>query len=280
MTDVVNVEQARAWNSGDGEHWTEHEDRYNAAVEPYDEHLLAAARISPGDDVLDIGCGCGISTRQAARRAAPGHVLGVDLSSRMLDRARQRAGEQGLTNVSFEQADAQVHPFDTRRFDVVISRFGAMFFADPVAAFANIARTMRPGGRLALLAWQPLDRNPWVARIRDDLAAGRQLPRPSPGQPGPFGLADADMVRDLLVAAGFAEPAVAAASEPMRLGSDAEDAFRFVSGMGVARGLLQDLDDATAAEALRTLRADLVAHQTVNGVVFDSSAWVITAHIP
>ena len=130
-------------------------------------------------------------------------MLGVDLSSRMLDDARRRSAHEGLTNVEFLRADAQVHPFEPGAYDLAISVFGAMFFADPVAAFANIGRSLRPGGRIAFLAWQRFEDNEWLTAIFDALAAGRDLPTPQPGSPGPFGLADPDAVTTILRDAGL-----------------------------------------------------------------------------
>jgi SAM-dependent methyltransferase len=195
----------------------------------------------------------------------------------MIDRAREHALAEGVANVRFEQADAQVHAFAVQEFDVVISRFGAMFFADPVAAFANIGGAMRPGARLTLLGWQELRRNPWVTAIRDALASGRQLPDPPPGQPGPFGLADADMVRGVLASAGFESPEVDPVHAPVCLGPGVDGAMSYVGGMGITRGLLADLDDTARAGALEALRATLTEHVTADGVLLDGAAWVITA---
>jgi SAM-dependent methyltransferase len=279
-TDTANVEQASAWDGDEGDHWTDHEDSYNAAVRRYDPHLFEAARIAPDDHVLDIGCGCGLSTRDAARIAVSGLALGVDLSARMIERARQHSRAEALTNARFERADAQVHPFDRRASDVVISRFGAMFFADPVAAFVNIGGAVRSGGRLALLSWQALRENEWLVAIREALAAGRTLPEPPAGAPGPFGLADPDGARRLLADAGFEDIALEAVSERLYLGADAERAFGFVSGLGITRGLLNDLDTAARTSTLEALMTTLAAHETAEGVLFHSSAWVVTAHRP
>lgn len=277
---MVNIEMADAWDGDEGAHWAEHADRYDASVAPHGRHLHAAAGISAGVHVLDVGCGCGASTRLAARAAVDGGALGVDLSSRMLERARQRARDEGLTNVGFEQADAQVHAFEDQAFDVVISRFGAMFFGDPVAAFTNIGRALRPGGRLALLAWRRLTENEWLSAIRGALAAGRALPAPPVGAPGPFGLAGAEDVRRILGSASFRDVALDVVEEPVRLGADAADAFGFLRGLGITRGLLDGLDDAAVAGALEQLQAVLVAHDTGDGVLLDSSAWLITALRP
>jgi SAM-dependent methyltransferase len=274
--EVVNVEQARAWQ-GEEDHWAEHDERYNASARRHGLRLYRAADISAGERVLDVGCGCGETTRAAARAAVSGSALGVDLSARMLARARERSRAEGLTNVRFEQADAQVYPFADQAFDIAISRFGAMFFADPVAAFRNVGRALQPGGRLALLAWQEFGKNEWLLALRGALAAGRTLPEPPAGAPGPFGLADADAARRILAEAGFVTIDLAEVREPIYLGADGDDAFGFVSTMGFTRGLLNGLDDATAARALEALRATLAAHESGEGVLLDSRAWLITA---
>ncbi|MGH8975525.1 MAG: class I SAM-dependent methyltransferase [Acidimicrobiia bacterium] len=280
MENVANIDMAKAWDGDEGVHWAEHADRYDASVAPHDRHLQAAAAVGGADQVLDVGCGCGASTRLAARAATDGGALGVDLSSRMLDRARRRAADEGLTNVRFEQADAQVHPFPDAAFDVVISRFGAMFFADPVAAFANIGRAMRHGGRLALLSWRSLADNEWLSEIRGALAAGRDLPEPPLGAPGPFGLAGAADVHRILDAAGFTDVVLGVVEEPVNLGADAGDAFGFLRDLGITRGLLDGLDEAATAGALDELRVVLAAHDTGHGVLLGSSAWLITARRP
>src|SRR5918997_3618079 len=141
---IANVEMAAAWDGAEGEHWAEHAERYESIGSAFWDALVAPVRIAPDDDVLDVGCGTGRSSRDAARLATSGTVLGVDLSGPMLERARLAAEKERLPNVRFLQADAQVHPFPKAAFDVALSSFGAMFFADPLAAFTNIARSLRP----------------------------------------------------------------------------------------------------------------------------------------
>jgi ubiquinone/menaquinone biosynthesis C-methylase UbiE len=142
--DIVNVEMAKAWDE-EGKDWARDWRRFDRAIHAYQEALLVAADLKPNETVLDIGCGNGESARLAAMAVYPAQVVGVDLSNSMLERARALAEEQGVTNVEFEQGDAQVHPFDEGAYDVAISRFGAMFFGDRVAAFSNIARALKPG---------------------------------------------------------------------------------------------------------------------------------------
>ncbi len=145
-------------------------DFYDVELRAHHEHLRAAYGISPGDEVVDIGCGTGLTTREAARAAAPGRVVGVDVSERMLERARQLTVAERLDNVRYELGDAQVHRFDRAGFDAAISRFGTMFFSDPAAAFANIAAALRPEARLVLLVWQRHEHNEWARAI--DAALG------------------------------------------------------------------------------------------------------------
>ena len=280
VVDALNTEQFRAWNGDDGQDWLVHADRYDTASGRYDPRLLAGGRITAADRVLDVGCGAGVSTRAAARIAVDGHATGVDLSGRLLEEARRRSEAAGLTNTTFVQGDAQVHPFEPGAFDVVISRFGVMFFGDPVAAFTNIGRAVRPGGRLALLAWQGLARNEWLRTVLETLAAGRALPGPPPGVPGPFGLADPDDVRRILAAAGFADVDLADERQPVNFGSDADDAYAFVSSLGVTRALLAGLDEHSRAAALEALRDRLADHAGPDGVLLGAAAWLITAGRP
>jgi SAM-dependent methyltransferase len=278
--EIVNVEQAAAWDGEEGARWAEQAARYDAAVRPHTRHLQRAAQIQPAERIVDVGCGCGKSTREAARLAPAGRALGLDLSSQMLALARERSRAEGLRNVSFERADAQVYPFEPGGFDLAISRFGVMFFGDPVAAFGNLGRALRPGGRLALLAWQEFARNEWLRVLRGALAAGRALPDPPAGTPGPFGLAQADSVRRILTEAGFEAVDLEEVRAPIYVGADAADAFGFARTLGMTKGMLDDLDDAARAEALETLRQTLAAHETADGVRLESCAWLITARRP
>lgn len=273
--DPSNAEQAGAWDGQEGEYWTANAARFDESVAAYHGRFLDAAAVGSDEQVLDIGCGSGQTTRDAARAAASGAVLGVDLSSRMIALARRLAAEEGVVNARFEQADAQVHPFPPGAFDVAISRTGAMFFGDPAAAFGNIARALRPGGRLTLLVWQAPSRNEWIREFAMALTAGRGLPAAPPDAPGPFSLAEPDRVRQVLRAAGFAAVELDGLTAPMYFGPDTEEAHRFV--LGVAGWMLHDLDEAGRGRALEALRATIAAHETAAGVTFDSAAWLVNA---
>ena len=273
--DPSNTEQAKAWDGEEGAYWAAHAGHFDRSIAAYHLPFLDAAAIGTGEHVLDVGCGTGQTTCDAARRAPAGGALGVDLSAEMIAFARRLATAEGLGNARFEQADAQIHPFDAGSFDVAISRTGAMFFGGPDAAFANIAGALRPCGRLVLLAWQPLPANEWVSELTAALAAGRDLPAPPPQAPGPFALADPGRAEELLGSSGFTDVRLEAAQKPMWFGDDADDAHRFVAGL--LGWMLEGLDNDQRGQALAALRATVTAHATTDGVIYHSAAWLIRA---
>ncbi|MEO8178799.1 MAG: methyltransferase domain-containing protein [Deltaproteobacteria bacterium] len=248
-------------------------DHYDAELRAHHERLRAALAVNPTDRILDIGCGSGQTTRDAARAATLGSALGVDISEEMLERARCRSAEEGVSNAVFERGDAQIHAFPPAHFDLIISRFGTMFFADPVVAFRHVARAARPGARLVMLVWQGEERNEWATAIRQALTGGAAV---APGL-NPFSLGDPDLVRSVLDASDFVEVGVADVREPVYYGPDAGAALDLVLDMRRHRDLLAQLDAVAAQRLLVRLREMLAAHETSRGVLFDSRAWLVTA---
>jgi SAM-dependent methyltransferase len=275
----VNVEMARAWDGSEGERWATHATGYERASSRQWRRFLELVPIREVDRILDVGCGSGRSTCDVARLAPAGSATGVDLSSAMLAVARARAAHEGLTNVRFERADAQVHTFDQAVVDLVVSVFGTMFFDDAVAAFRNFRRALAPDGRLAMLVWRGMGRNEWVFAVRDALAVGRQLPEPPRDAPGPFAFADRDRVREIVETAGFRNVQFQDVDEPADLGADVDEAYAFVSDLGITHGLLSDLDEPTACRALANLKAALSGHATSEGVLLGASSWLVTAAV-
>lgn len=274
--DPGNTGQLGAWDGAQGAFWAAEADRFDRVVARYDAPFLAAAALRADDRVLDVGCGTGRTTRDAARRA--GSALGVDLSAAMLEVARRRAADEGLANVRFEQADAQVADFPPAGSDVAISRTGAMFFADPVAALANVGRALVPGGRLVLLVWQAPEANEWITEITAALAVGRPLPVPPPGAPGPFSMAEPARIREVLTGAGHRQVEVEGLAEPEWWGADPDDALTFA--LGLVGGMLDGLDPADRDRAVADLRRRLEDHAGPDGVELGSAAWLVTARRP
>jgi len=276
----VNAQQAAEWDGPAGAHRTRHAAVFDAEDRPHTERFRAATGVTARDRVLDIGCGTGQSTRDAARAATAGSALGIDLSAQMLEHARRVSREEGLTNVGFEQADSQVHPFPAGGFDVAISRFGSMFFDDPVAAFGNIGRALRSGGRLVLLVWQAREHNAWSTAIREAVAGDMEVPPPPATGPNPFSLGDPAVAGGILAAAGFTEVSFTDMHEPVYYGPDAAVALDVVSGLRSTRDLLAGMDEKQAEQAVARLRANLAEHQTSDGVFFDARSWIIAARRP
>lgn len=273
---MANADQVAQWEGGEGEHFAAWQDRYDSLYAPITERLLAAAAVRPGERVLDVGCGCGPSTLPAAAAAAPGEVVGVDLSGPMLAEAARRAEAAGLANVRLLKADAQVHPFPAGSFDVVLSRFGIMYFDDPPAAFANLAGALRPGGRLAACCFQDPLRNRWVTVPAR--AVVPHLGRPPAEHPdrGPFSLRDPDAVAALLGGAGFADVRVDGVVAAGTLGT-VDDAVAFVQANSILRAAFESAPPDRRAAAVDALRAALARHLTSDGVALEVAAWLVTA---
>jgi SAM-dependent methyltransferase len=286
--EIVNAEQFAAWNGAEGTHWAEHQDRWDAVNREANDRLFAAAAVGERDRVLDVGCGTGLTTRLAARRASRGRAFGLDLSAPMLARARASAAAEGLANVAFEQGDAQVYPFPPGAFDVALSRFGVMFFADPVAAFANIGRALRPSGRLVFVCMQDSSRSD-LGRVFADVA--RRVPLPGTGAgggagsdgpeaPGMLSLADPARVAAVLAGAGLVDVTTAPLNFPMVFGRDAADAAGFLLGSGPVRDTLEGADQTTAARFLDALTAALRPYEAPEGVRLRGAAWLVRATRP
>jgi ubiquinone/menaquinone biosynthesis C-methylase UbiE len=248
---------------------------YDAELQLLNEVLRGAYDIERHDRVLDIGCGGGQTTRDAARLAAEGEALGVDLSADAIAHARDLARAEGIHNVTFEHADAQAHPFPSARFDLAISRFGTMFFVDPVAAFANIGRALRPAGRLVMMVFQARERNGWTLAIEETLSGFSD----APAWQGldPFSLGDPATVESILDAGGFTDVTFTDVHRPMYFGQDAAAAIARVGSFAYTREVLARLDGVSADRALGRLRETLAVHASPDGVWLDSRAWIVKA---
>jgi SAM-dependent methyltransferase len=277
--DMANADEAEYWNGERGQHWVDHDEHHDRMLRPFDAHLLDTAAVDAGMRVVDVGCGCGHTTRAAARRAERGDVLGVDLSAPMLARARELADAAGLRNVRFEQADAQTHAFPAHRFDAAISRFGVMFFADLVAAFANIRAGLTAGGQLAFVCWQPLADNPWFRRPVEAVLQHVEQPGvpDDPGRSGPFSLAEPDQIRSVLGDAGYVDIDVEALHESLWLGRDPVDATTFLQGTSRVSTLLESASPDAAARAIDAVHAALEPFAGADGVLLGSGAWLVHA---
>lgn len=278
----ANAAQAQRWNGEGGQYWIAHRERHLAGHQYLVPHLFAAAGISPGQYVLDVGCGCGATTigaAQAARRQEPGSggggAVGVDLSGRMLNVARQLAAQAQVVNIGFVQGDAQTCPLRPESFDTIISSFGVMFFDSPVAAFASIATAARRGGRLAFMCWQHDTDNELFAIPLSAFGAYTQLPGPAPGDI----FSDPLQTTKLLSDTGWAQIEIEAVTEPAWMGSDVADVMSYVRGMPAIRSLKAGLmDEALSERVFASITEQYAARQRSNGVWVRAAAWLVTAH--
>jgi ubiquinone/menaquinone biosynthesis C-methylase UbiE len=278
---VPNAAQAQRWNGPSSHHWIEHRERHVAEHQNLTPHLFRAAAIVPGERVLDVGCGCGDATilaARAARREDPepsrGAAVGLDLSAPMLAVARRLAARAGAVNARFVRGDAQACPLRRAAFDVVISKFGVMFFDDPAAAFAHLAAALRPRGRLAFLSWQDDMVNEVFAIPLRAFAAYT----PRPGPPASALFADPARMTSLLSRTGLEDVAVSSITELAWLGTDVGDVLRYTRGMPTIRNMTASLDDPALSERVLTAIAEQYArYEHPDGVWVRAAAWLVTA---
>ncbi len=275
----TNEQQTEQWNGVESNHWVENAERYDRQLAPFADALFERLTLAGMDRVLDIGCGCGATTITAAAQAQ--HAVGLDLSGPMLAVARNRAADAGLANVEFVEADAQVHRFVPASFDVVVSRFGVMFFDDPAAAFANLRGALADDGRLVFVCWRPLDANEWL--LVPGLAAAAHVALPDLGgenAPGMFSLADDDAIRAVLGGAGFNTVKMEPFDTTITLGGGGtvDETLDYLLGTGIAHALLDTATPDAREHAIDAVRASLAEHYEAGvGVRLGASAWLVSA---
>jgi SAM-dependent methyltransferase len=277
----ANAEQIAYWNDEAGARWAALHERTDAAFSLVTKTALDAANPQADEAVLDVGCGCGETVLELARRVGrSGSAVGVDVSKAMLDVAAERVQRDRAANVTLLLGDASTHPFDEGAFDLVFSRFGVMFFDAPVDAFANIKRSLRDGGRLTFICWRELSANPWFFV---PLAAAKPFVAPQPPMdpesPGPLAFADADRVRRILQQAGFTSIEVKRHDTMMRLsGPDGlESAANFATQIGPVSRALAGADANVRSSVRSAILETLREHETPEGVFLAASVWIVSA---
>ena len=274
-----NADQIAYWNGPGGQRWSDRQASQDVLLGPVSQALIARAGVKPGQRVLDIGCGCGSTSIALALAVAPaGFVLGVDISAPMLERARQVAPE-GLP-LDFVLADATLYPFHPETFDLLISRFGVMFFADPVLSFANLRRALRPSGRVAFVCWREPRDNPWMmAPLQAVYQHVPKLPQVGPEEPGPFAFASEERVQRILREAGYSDVAMERCdlSLDIAVGGGLEAAVRGAFEIGPASRALEGHTAETRARAMDSVRETLKPFARGDRVELAGSMWIVTA---
>jgi len=274
-----NEEQRARWNGIDGEYWTVHQDRLDRTLAPVTGPLLAFAAPRAGSTVLDVGCGCGATSLELARAVGPsGRVVAIDLSGPMLALAAERL--RPFANTTCLLGDAAELPLGDLGAELVVSRFGVMFFGDPVAAFANLRTGLAAGGRLRFVCWRPINENPWLQiPLHAVYEHAPRLPKPDPEEPGPFAFADTARVTRILTAAGFTPPTFTPLDIQMDVaaGGTLEDAVIQSSAMGPAKRALADQPEDIRAAALESIRLALTPYASAAGVKLPGAVWLVAA---
>ena len=277
-----NAEEIAYWNGPGGQRWLIRQRAHDALLAPIRDVLLNRADARVGEVVLDIGCGCGATAISLAHRVAPtGRVLGIDVSAPMLERARQLAAVN--LPIEFALADATTYPFEPGRADLLCSRFGVMFFAEPARSFENMRRGLRPGARLVFTCWREFKQNPWaLIPLQQVYRHVPRLPEVGPEDPGPFSFASAPRVRRVLEQAGFATIDLQPVDLPLDLadGGGLEAAVETAMGVGPASRALDGQPAVLRAAAADSLRAALAPHQVGPAVPLASAVWLVTAINP
>lgn len=278
-----NADMIAFWNEDAGPRWVRFQEILDELMEGIGRRVLEASGASSGESVMDVGCGCGTSTLELARRVGTeGRVVGVDVSEVMLARARARARAEvdQLGNVAFLRADVQEHPFPQAVHDLVFSRFGVMFFDDAVRAFTNLRKALVPEGRLVFCSWRSREENPWMFTALEAVRGLVELPEPPPpGAPGPFALADARRLERLLEEAGFARVVARDVDETVVHGGAAglDGAVSFAVEFGPLSRVLADASEEVRRQARDAVRAAYEPRLIDGGVRFPAAARIVTA---
>lgn len=257
------------WNSINGEKWAANQERLDRHLSALTERLFDHAAIQPGERIIDIGCGAGATALRAAEAVGPvGAVLGIDLSHPMLDRARARAAQGGVANLSLEIADAQSHAFEQGAFDLLQSRFGVMFFEDPVAAFANLLTALRPAGRLCFVCWAGPAENPWFRVPREVAIRHLGEPEPTPPRaPGPMAFAETDYVTGILNDAGYGDVAIETETCELIGADNIAETAAFAANVGPAARIIRQYDATpeTVAAITAEIAEELAPYHRAEG---------------
>jgi len=275
----LNADQIAYWNGPGGQHWTDRQQTQDSLLAPVSDILIDRAKAKAGERIVDVGCGCGATTIAFAQKVGPaGHVCGIDISAPMLARARQIA-PAGIP-VDFVLADATVYPFVSGSFDLVVSRFGVMFFAEPAISFANMRKALRPSGRLAFACWREPRDNPWLmAPLQAVYNHVPKLPQLGPEDPGPFSFASEQRVIRILSEAGFSgiemEPCNLSLDVAVGRGLDA--AVETALEIGPASRALEGQPPEARAAAANSIREALAPFASGNAVPLAASIWIVTA---
>lgn len=283
MSSVVNSGMRDFWNDAGGRMWVNYQDIIETGMSSLGINAMDELDIVPNERVLDIGCGCGDTTIELSRRVGnDGYVLGVDISEMIISFAKKKINLKKQNNVDFKCLDAQTYDFGTASYDVIFSRFGVMFFDDPVAAFSNLRSSLRSNGRIAFVCWQPAKVIEWISLPLEIVSRYIELPPPQPPQPeapGGFSFGDAKRVKKILNSAGYSDIKIEPNITKIHIGKNLDEAQTFLTHIGPAGTILDnpEIDSEVRKRFIADLHNTLKAHQTEKGIRLDAATWLVTA---
>ena len=275
-----NAKQKDFWSGKGGDYWVEKQSEMDIMLNPLGEKALTKLDLKSNSEVLDIGCGCGATTLEIAKKVSEGTVTGLDISVPMLDKAESEASIQGIANVDFKVVDVQVDQLASEKYDYVYSRFGVMFFDDPYEAFKNIFSSIKEGGELSFVCWQDPSLNPWQSLSVQVIRGYLDMPSPPPRSPGPFAFHEKDYVKEILEKSGFSNISFDDNKEDITMfsGKSLQEASEdYLAINPVVTEMLKDSPDDLKAEIVESLKEAFSEFHKGDGLVFPSATWVVSA---
>ncbi len=275
-----NAKQKDFWSGKGGDYWVEKQSEMDIMLNPLGKKALAKLDLKSNSEVLDIGCGCGATTLEIAKKVSEGTVTGLDISVPMLGKAESEASIQGIANVDFKVIDVQVDQLASEKYDYVYSRFGVMFFDDPYEAFKNIFSSIKEGGELSFVCWQDPSLNPWQSLSVQVIRGYLDMPSPPPRSPGPFAFHEKDYVKEILEKSGFSNISFDDNQEDITMfsGKSLQEASEdYLAINPVVTEMLKDSPDDLKAEIVESLKEAFSEFHKGDGLVFPSATWVVSA---
>ena len=275
-----NAKQKEFWSGKGGDYWVVKQSEMDVMLNPLGEKALAKLDLKSNSKVLDIGCGCGATTLEIAKKVSDGTVTGLDISVPMLDQAKSEASIQGIPNVDFKVVDVQVDQLTSKEYDYVYSRFGVMFFEDPFEAFKNISSSVKKGGKLSFVCWQDPYLNPWQSLSIQVIRGYLDIPSPPPRSPGPFAFQEKDYVKGILKQSGFSNISLDDNQEDITMfaGKSLQEASEdYLAINPVVTEMLKDSPDSLKAKIVESLKEAFSEYHKGDGLLFPSATWIVSA---
>jgi ubiquinone/menaquinone biosynthesis C-methylase UbiE len=275
-----NAKQKEFWSGKGGDYWVVKQNEMDIMLNPLGEKALAKLDLKSNSKVLDIGCGCGATTLEIAKKVSDGTVTGLDISVPMLNQAKSEASIQGIPNVDFRVVDVQIEQLPSKEYDYVYSRFGVMFFEDPFEAFRNISSSVKEGGKLSFVCWQDPYLNPWQSLSIQVIRGYLDIPSPPPRSPGPFAFQEKDYVKDILEQSGFSYISLDDNQEDITMfaGKSLQEASEdYLAINPVVTEMLKDSPDSLKAKIVESLKEAFSEYHKGDGLLFPSATWIVSA---